>query len=100
MGNFSKTSRNIRLDYTVLHAECQRINGDFVNASIDLNAIISNQDGLLKFGGSKFAFTCRNIGFNNNILSAICRRIDGSEVPASIDLNDRLTNRDGVLVVD
>ena len=100
MGDFSKTSRNINLDGTVLNAESQRNDGSFVNASIDLNAIVTNDDGLLKFGGNEFAFSCSNIALNSNILSATCRRKNGSEDNTSIDLNNHLTNRDGVLVVE
>ena len=100
MGNFSKTCRNIQLNGTVLQAECQRRDGSFVSSSIDLNSVISNQDGLLDFRGDKFAFSCSNITLSNNVLSARCKKRNGSETSSSIDLNDGISNIDGVLRED
>jgi len=100
MGDFSKSCSNIQLDGTVLSADCRRIDGSSFPASIDLNAYVSNQDGVLELDGNGFAFSSENVGLSSNILSASCKRINGDFSSSSLDLNARLTNRDGVLQVE
>ncbi|CAI9630464.1 carbohydrate-binding module family 50 protein [Alternaria burnsii] len=54
-GNFSDSSRDIRLDahgdYT-LHAQCRRADGSYQSSSISLNRILENDGGSFRWSGS------------------------------------------------
>ncbi|BAY95680.1 MULTISPECIES: CVNH domain-containing protein [unclassified Tolypothrix] len=41
MGDFSKTCSNIRLEGTVLRADCRRIDSSQAAAAIDLNSCVN-----------------------------------------------------------
>ena len=65
--NFSKSSRNIRLErasngHTILHAECAKVDGNWRASWIDLDAFIGNEFGTLKQGeGDLFDWIKKNV---------------------------------------
>ncbi|KAL2261426.1 hypothetical protein VTK26DRAFT_4193 [Humicola hyalothermophila] len=55
-GNFSSSSRDIRLDAHgeyMLHASCRRLDGSYQHSSISLNQIIENDDGKFRWASGR-----------------------------------------------
>jgi CVNH domain len=87
MGNFSFTSQNISLSGSVLSAQCQDGNGNFENSSLDLNNVLSNNNGSFQIGGSGWFNTASNVGLDGQSLTAVLFNDNGQRIDGQINLN-------------
>ncbi|KUI55824.1 hypothetical protein VP1G_03200 [Cytospora mali] len=108
MSNFHHTAEipSIRVDEGhVLHCRVVREDGEHVDARIDLNSCIGNENGHFQWGGQNFAETAREIRFNiegetQPILRAQLKSLDDQWEDRDINLTERIMNRDGQLVFE
>jgi hypothetical protein len=114
-GSWRQSCRNGNMNHNVLHAQCQRVNGNWRNSTIDPrscgNRGVGNNDGNLVCEGSggilpngSWQQSCRNGNMNYNMLYAQCQRVNGSYRVSSIDPrscgNRGVGNNDGNLVCE
>ncbi|KAK5997585.1 hypothetical protein PT974_02948 [Cladobotryum mycophilum] len=99
--SFQATSRNYRLEGSVLYAECGNGNGSYVNSSLDLNQHIGNNDGAFWITKQTSAFyqSARDVQLQGTMLSATLRRNNGSwvEEESRLDLSFCVSNIRGKL---
>lgn len=108
MPNFSQTCRSIHYDAnsTILHAECQAVDGELIPTNIRLNDHIGNIDGVLTFGFKNYQATCQDchIEFlDNNVdihLICNCQKNDQSWQLTPIFLDSRIDNNNSQLEFD
>ena len=96
-GNFSATSRYIRLDGTALSCQAQKRDKSWVDSSIDLNNIIGNNDGSFEYPGDKYSETAQYVGLNGVTLNGSLQKRDKTWTNASVNLNVFITNNNGKL---
>ncbi|KAI9687876.1 MAG: hypothetical protein M1822_001957 [Bathelium mastoideum] len=93
-----ESAHSIRLDSSaIVRAQCKRTNGEEVEASLDLNPVIGNNDGHFDAPGQNFAATASNVHLKGFNLHADLRKIDGKYRHDTLDLSKCLTNEDGRL---
>ncbi|MBH8563792.1 CVNH domain-containing protein [Nostoc sp. CENA67] len=99
LGKFSQTCRNSSIQGSVLTSTCERaVGGVYNTSSIDLNPVIENVDGGLKWQPSNFIETCRNTKLaGSSELAAECKTRAQQFVSTSINLDDHIANIDGTL---
>ncbi|MBD2593623.1 cyanovirin [Nostoc spongiaeforme FACHB-130] len=99
LGQFSLTCRNTGIQGSVLTSTCERASGGvYKTSSIDLNPVVENVDGSLKWQPSNFFETCRNTQLvSSNELSAECKTRAQQWVPTRINLDAHVANIDGTL---
>ncbi|KAK4132230.1 CVNH domain-containing protein, partial [Trichocladium antarcticum] len=100
--SFHASAQDIRVDDGhILRARLQNTNGEEVDAEIDLNQCIGNNDGTFEWDGEGFAGSAENINFSLEgddsvpILRASLRNVEGDLVDADINLSERIGNNDG-----
>lgn len=82
----------------VLTADCQKIDGSWVQSSINLDTYIRNSDGTLDWDGAAFAASARNLAIGDNIqLTGDLEAINGNWISTSLGLGARIANMDGQL---
>jgi hypothetical protein len=104
-GDFNMSCSNINLNpkTAVLSANCKKSDGSLHSgASINLNDVIANDNGNLKYvaASGDFSKSCGNLNLNPQtvILSANCKKADGTtHSGATINLNDAIANGNGNL---
>ena len=98
LGNFSQSCYDSVIDGSVLYSTCQRMNGSYKPTSTDLNRVIENIDGSLKWQPANFIQTCKNTQLvSPSVMSAECKTRDQRFVGTQIDLDDHIANIDGTL---
>nr|AID56664.1 cyanovirin-N mutant 1 protein [synthetic construct]AID56665.1 cyanovirin-N mutant 2 protein [synthetic construct] len=98
LGKFSQTCYNSAIQGSVLTSTCERTNGGYNTSSIDLNSVIENVDGSLKWQPSNFIETCRNTQLaGSSELAAECKTRAQQFVSTKINLDDHIANIDGTL---
>ncbi|OHF00959.1 CVNH domain-containing protein [Colletotrichum orchidophilum] len=100
MSNFHLSAQDTRVDDGhILRARLQNGNGDFVDAEINLNDFLGNDDGRFQWGGQGFAQSAEDIRFDlegdQPILRARLFNIGGEAIDADVNLCERLSNNDG-----
>ena len=97
-GNFSQSCFNSEISGSTLYSTCRRINGSLNNTSINLNSVIENINGSLKWQPKNFIETCRYTDLTkSSIMTAQCKTRSQRYVNTSINLDDHIANIDGVL---
>ncbi|WYL93924.1 MAG: CVNH domain-containing protein [Gloeotrichia echinulata IR180] len=102
LGQFSQTCSNSVIQGSSLTSTCERAQGGvYKTTSIDLNPVIENVDGMLKWQPSNFIQTCRNTQLSgSSILDAECKTRDQRFVSTRIDLDNHIANIDGTLTYE
>ncbi|EPS34930.1 hypothetical protein POX_a00102 [Penicillium oxalicum] len=105
--SFHASATSIHLeDGHILKATLLNGEGDEVEATLDLNDIIGNNNGTFDWGGVNFADSAENIEFSQDeredgppipVVRAHLGNLDGDMVPADINLAERITNDNGEL---
>ncbi|KAK3939520.1 putative cyanovirin-n family protein [Diplogelasinospora grovesii] len=102
---FHVASEDIRVDNGhILRARVAK-GGEHVDAEIDLNTVLGNENGHFAWGGEGFALSAQNITFSIEggasvpVLRAELRKVDGELVNADVNLAERIVNDDGRLVL-
>ncbi|KAL4882057.1 Cyanovirin-N [Aspergillus karnatakaensis] len=100
--SFHLSAQNIRVeDDHILHAELQNEDGDWVEAELDLNHVLGNNDGRFEWHGGDFSGSADDISFelegddNVPILRAQLTNGDGDQVDADVNLAERIGNNNG-----
>ncbi|KAJ3820324.1 hypothetical protein F5880DRAFT_1509457 [Lentinula raphanica] len=90
---FKFSVRDLRLNGSVLHAECRRAgHTEYFHSELDLNAHIGVIDGKLVWGREGFFSACKNVRIKEGfILSAECKTNAGDYVESSLDLSLKVT---------
>ncbi|KAJ4288886.1 hypothetical protein N0V88_007219 [Collariella sp. IMI 366227] len=100
--SFHASAQDIRLDDGhMLRARLYNVNGEEVDAEVDLNQFIGNNDGNFEWGGENFSGSAEDINFslegddNVPILRAGLMNMEGELVYRDINLSERIGNNDG-----
>ena len=114
LANFSSSCSNIRLVGSTLNAQCQTSTGKFINASFDLNPVVTNSDSQLKWqlnpseDGNYTATTsnCSAVPVNGGsdkthftVLECDAFKLNGSVGHSHLLLDQYIENLDGHLVL-
>jgi len=102
MPNFSHTCSSINYDpnSTILSAECQARDGEWLPTELRLSDHIGNIDGELQFGDQNFQETCQDChlefgdGEQSVWLVCTCQTMDGEWKPTQILLDSQIDNND------
>ncbi|KAK2877789.1 hypothetical protein FQN49_001187 [Arthroderma sp. PD_2] len=100
--SFAQSARNIRIeDNRVLIAELQNENGDFVDAQVDLDEFLGNDEGCFQWEGCGFSQSAVDVWLEINqdtglpILRAKLGTSDGDQYDADVNLSERISNNNG-----
>ena len=100
--SFNITAQNMRVDNGhILKARLKEANGNEVDAEIDLNSIIGNNNGRFEWGGADFSKSAEEIHFavegaqSVPVLRALLKNLKGELVRADINLAERIENDNG-----
>ncbi|THU92906.1 hypothetical protein K435DRAFT_905117 [Dendrothele bispora CBS 962.96] len=99
---FKKTvsADKLRLQESVLHAECRKADGSLASSTIDLDEYIGVVSGKLVWGRKRFRSKCTNIRLEEYTIKVECRDEEThSSVTADLDLTRYLQVYDGILGV-
>ncbi|KAJ7706632.1 Cyanovirin-N [Mycena metata] len=95
--SFAENSEFVRLEGTVLHAQCRDKHNNLHESSIDLDHILGNKDGHFDHHSSRFHESASICGLNHTTLVASLRKDGGGYRDAAIDLNTIIKNHNGKL---
>ncbi|KAL1835988.1 hypothetical protein VTJ49DRAFT_5736 [Mycothermus thermophilus] len=105
MSYFHASASDIRVDDDhILRATLINADGEEVEAELDLNTVIGNNDGSFEWGGENFSESAEDISFSIEgadsvpILRANLRNIEGELIGADINLSERIGNNNGEFV--
>ncbi|KAF5329924.1 hypothetical protein D9758_018643 [Tetrapyrgos nigripes] len=96
---YTVAADNLRLEGSVLQAECLKLDGTYVSQTLELDDHIGVVNGQLVWGRSKFHSICQNIRLVGYILHADYRDENDNTISSSLDLSRYLQCYDGVLGV-
>ncbi|KAF5333053.1 hypothetical protein D9758_017864 [Tetrapyrgos nigripes] len=96
---YTVAADKLRLQGSILHAECLKLDGTYVPQTLDLDEYIGVVNGRLVWGRPKFRAICQNIRLEGYILHADCRDESETTISSSLDLSRYLQCYDGVLGV-
>ncbi|KAF2395997.1 CVNH domain-containing protein [Trichodelitschia bisporula] len=103
MSNFHASAEHdsVRVDEgRYLRGQLRNGNGDLVDAEINLNDVLGNDNGYFTWGGQGFADSAENVTFSFEgdgvpILRAELRDAEGNLQYRDINLSERIGNNDG-----
>ncbi|KAK1828814.1 CVNH domain-containing protein [Podospora conica] len=105
--SFHASAENIRVDDGhMLRAALRNGNGDLVDAELDLNSVLGNNDGNFEWGAGDFAGSAEEITFSIEggdgvpILRANLRNCEGELIHRDVNLSERIGNQDGQFVFE
>ncbi|KAK3311055.1 Cyanovirin-N [Chaetomium strumarium] len=100
--SFHASAEDIRLDDGhMLRARLRNENGDLVDAELDLNHYIGNDNGCFEWGGVNFSESAEGITFaieggdSVPVLRAGLKDLDGNVQWRDLNLGERIGNIDG-----
>ncbi|RAL63032.1 hypothetical protein DID88_004117 [Monilinia fructigena] len=103
--SFHLSAEDIRIDDNhILRARLRNENGDWVDAEMDLDRYLGNQNGMIHWDGENFSHSAENVTFSIEggaqvpVLRSFLRSIDGEEFSRDVNLAERIENHDGQFV--
>ncbi|KAF2674142.1 Cyanovirin-N [Microthyrium microscopicum] len=103
--SFAQSAQNLRVDDGhILRGQLQNVNGDWVDAELDLNSCIGNDWGNFQWGGENFSGSSQDINFTVEgdasvpVLRAVIDDGNGGHNQRDLNLGERIQNSDGQLV--
>ncbi|RYP82889.1 hypothetical protein DL770_005496 [Monosporascus sp. CRB-9-2] len=102
--SFHDSAADITVDGHILKAQLRNEDGDNVEAEINLDDHIGNNDGRFEWGGNGFSQTAEGIHFsiegggNVPVLRARLQNLEGEFVDADLNLAERFANENGRFV--
>ncbi|ACK70338.1 Cyanovirin-N domain protein [Gloeothece citriformis PCC 7424] len=104
-GPVSESCIDLELSGSILSANCETANGYYEKASINLDEVIGNLDGMLSWDSQNFSQTCEDISLEKRysitfpILMATCQEAIGGEnyMATEVYLDDHIFNVNGTL---
>ncbi|RYP09770.1 hypothetical protein DL765_008326 [Monosporascus sp. GIB2] len=91
-------------DGHILRARLRNENGDMVDAEINLDNYVGNDNGRFDWSGNGFSQTAEDIRFSIEggesvpILRARLKNVDGEFCDADLNLSERISNQNGSFV--
>ncbi|KAL5327620.1 hypothetical protein ACEPPN_005321 [Leptodophora sp. 'Broadleaf-Isolate-01'] len=105
--SFHAAAQDVRVeDNHILKASIPNVDGEMIEAELDLNSCIGNNDGSFQWEGQGFADSGENFSFGLEgddgvpILRGELRNIEGESVPCDINIAERISNQNGQLVFE
>ncbi|KAH7138491.1 Cyanovirin-N [Dendryphion nanum] len=99
---FHYSAEDIRVDDGhILRARLQNGEGEWVDAEIDLNAHIGNDNGYFVWDGENFSESAQDVQFSIEgdgevpVLRAVLSDADGNQETRDINLGERISNNNG-----
>ncbi|KAH6632867.1 Cyanovirin-N [Chaetomium tenue] len=100
--SFALSAQETRVeDGHMLRARLQKSDGEWVDAEINLNDFIGNNDGFFEWGGVNFSQSAQDIDFSVEgddavpVLRATLTNMEGEGIQGDINLGERIQNIDG-----
>jgi hypothetical protein len=102
LGDFSQSCYSTSISGSTLTSTCYKADGRTPNtSSIDLNSVIENVDGVLKWQPANYIETCRYMKIEGaSEMAGQCKTRDQRWVDTSIDLDDHIANINGTLTYE
>lgn len=96
MKDFSKSARMVMLmNGRILSCGLMGVNGTYFYNELDLDDVIGNFNGELKWNGNNWSKSSRNATLEQGVLSAELKTRNGEWKSSSIDLNQYIGNSKG-----
>ncbi|KAH7170005.1 Cyanovirin-N [Dactylonectria macrodidyma] len=98
--SFSQSSRNVRIEDSLLYAEClKEDNRTWVSSEINLDSYIGNINGSFEWGKQAFSLSARDIHLDgSSVLAASLANEVGTYGPdQTVNLDDHIANINGTL---
>lgn len=97
--SFKSSSKDFSLDGSVLKAKCSNSQNEYVDASLDLNSYIGNNDGDFTTENSGFYSVALNVSLDptNVVLSASLKTKDNLYIDRTFELDLYVGNDHGTL---
>ncbi|KAF4978069.1 hypothetical protein FZEAL_5495 [Fusarium zealandicum] len=99
---FHESAQDITVkDGHILKAQLENGDGEFVDAELDLNTCLGNNDGSFQWGGENFADSAQDISFDLEgddsapILRATLGNVEGESAECDVNLSECITNEGG-----
>ncbi|PBP26333.1 hypothetical protein BUE80_DR002641 [Diplocarpon rosae] len=102
--SFHASAQDVRVeDNHILKATLFKADGETVEAELDLNNCIGNNNGAFEWEGQGFANSGENFSFSLEgdgvpILRGFLSNVEGEVVAADVNLSERIENQNGQLV--
>ena len=102
--SFHSSAEGITVDHHILRAQLRNEDGNNVEAEINLDDYVGNNDGRFEWGGNGFSQTAENIHFSIEggdsvpVLRARLQNLEGDFVDADLNLAERFSNENGRFV--
>ncbi|KAE8152430.1 Cyanovirin-N [Aspergillus avenaceus] len=100
--SFHLSAEDIEIqDNHLLVAKLRNEDGDLVDAEIDLNQHLGNNDGSFEWDGTDFSETADDVSFEIEgdgevpVLRAKLKNGEGEDVDADVNLSERIINDNG-----
>ncbi|KAK0672151.1 Cyanovirin-N [Cercophora samala] len=100
--SFHLSAQNIRVDDGhILRAELQNGDGEWVEAELDLNTVLGNNDGIFEWGAGDFNASAQGVTFDLEgdegvpVLRAGLTNMNGDVNWHDVNLAERITNNNG-----
>jgi hypothetical protein len=97
MANFSKSSRNIALNGSILSAECRTPTGAWQLSALDLDDHLENSDGAFEWEGTNFSYSAQDVHLEDTMLFARLCMNCGQYPIAWVNLDTHIANAQGHL---
>ncbi|KEZ40111.1 hypothetical protein SAPIO_CDS9133 [Scedosporium apiospermum] len=99
--SFHQSAEDITLDGSTLRARLRNVDGEWVDAELNLDEVLGNNNGFFEWGGGGFSGSSENISFSIEgddsvpVLRATLKNADGEDVHADVNLAERIHNNNG-----
>lgn len=94
----NQSAHSLRIELpAIVRAKCKKINGEEVDASLDLNPLVGNNNGHFDAPGENFVASATKIHLKGFILHADLKKVDGHYRHDTLNLDRCLSNEDGHL---
>ncbi|KAH7162085.1 Cyanovirin-N [Dactylonectria estremocensis] len=97
---FSQSSRNIRIEDSLLYADClKEDNRTWVPAEINLDSVIGNINGSFQWGKQAFSQSARDIHLeeNSTLAASLANEVGTYGPDQTVNLDDHIANINGHL---
>lgn len=100
--SFHLSAEDIRVeDNHILRARLRKEDGEWVDAEMDLNEYIGNENGMIHWDGQNFSLSAEDVTFHIEggaqvpVLRTHLRSRDGEAFSRDVNLAERIGNNDG-----
>ncbi|PQE23846.1 Cyanovirin-N protein [Rutstroemia sp. NJR-2017a BBW] len=105
MSSFHLSAEDIRVDDNhILRARLRNENGEMVDAELDLNTCLGNDNGMIHWDGRDFSHSAEGVTFHMEggadvpVLRTHLKSRDGEDYSRDVNLAERIGNENGRFV--